>query len=194
MEDQDGNRTPTEEHLHIDPSLHTPDGPDHPSSVQSRTPVPVNISTPSSTGGVRRGPVSVDRPATRMHITSPYLRHPPASDISSDHLPPKKKRKRADSEQLRVLNEAYARTAFPTTEERQELAVKLNLAPMTVQIWYVSCFHSSTAHLIFTSGFKTNDSGFVTYAVNRPQFEDPGRRRLITLSTHPNPAPTRVRL
>ena len=108
----------------------------------ARFSLPINTSTSPSTGAIRRGPVSVERTATRSsaHTISPYSRHPPASDISSDHPPPKKKRKRADAEQLRVLNEVYARTAFPSTEERQELAIKLNMTPRSVQIWYVSYF------------------------------------------------------
>ena len=111
--------------------------------------VPVNASTSSSTGGLRRGAVSVERTATRSsaHTTSPYSRHPPASNVSSDHPPPKKKRKRADADQLRVLNEVYARTAFPSTEERQELAAKLNMTPRSVQIWYVSYFLHHGPHI-----------------------------------------------
>lgn len=49
----------------------------------------------------------------------------------------KKKRKRADAEQLKVLNETYARTAFPSTEERIELAKKLGMSARSVQIWCV---------------------------------------------------------
>jgi homeobox protein YOX1/YHP1 len=49
----------------------------------------------------------------------------------------KKKRKRADAAQLKVLNETYQRTAFPSTEERQALATELDMPPRSVQIWYV---------------------------------------------------------
>ncbi|KAF9070115.1 hypothetical protein BDP27DRAFT_1264067 [Rhodocollybia butyracea] len=48
----------------------------------------------------------------------------------------KKKRKRADPNQLRVLNETYARTAFPSTEERQQLAKLLDMSARSVQIWF----------------------------------------------------------
>jgi len=115
--------------------------PTHGMLSDTRFSLPINTST-SSPGTVRRGPSLVERTTTRgsAHTTSPYSRHPPASDISPDHPPPKKKRKRADAEQLRVLNEVYARTAFPSTEERQELAIKLNMTPRSVQIWYVSYF------------------------------------------------------
>jgi homeobox protein YOX1/YHP1 len=47
----------------------------------------------------------------------------------------KKKRKRADANQLKVLNEVYARTAFPSTEERNALAKQLDMSPRSVQIW-----------------------------------------------------------
>jgi hypothetical protein len=42
-----------------------------------------------------------------------------------------------DAEQLKVLNETYSRTAFPTTEERNELAKKLGMSARSVQIWSV---------------------------------------------------------
>ncbi|KAF8844660.1 homeobox-domain-containing protein [Paxillus ammoniavirescens] len=48
----------------------------------------------------------------------------------------KKKRKRADAAQLKVLNETYARTAFPSTEERADLAKKLDMSARSVQIWF----------------------------------------------------------
>lgn len=47
----------------------------------------------------------------------------------------KKKRKRADAYQLRVLNDVYARTAFPSTDERNALARQLDMTPRSVQIW-----------------------------------------------------------
>ena len=87
--------------------------------------------------GLRVGPnvfrdVSVGHPlgdyaeASRSaHTVSQYLRHPPAGVTLPDHPPAlhpfKKRRKRTDAEQLRVLNEVYARAAFPSAEERQEL-------------------------------------------------------------------------
>lgn len=56
---------------------------------------------------------------------------PPAEE------PVKKKRKRADAAQLKVLNETYQRTAFPSTEERLKLANELDMPPRSVQIWFV---------------------------------------------------------
>jgi homeobox protein YOX1/YHP1 len=72
----------------------------------------------------RRGP---------SHISPPTP--PPVSPIGSDEPAMKKKRKRADAAQLRVLNETYARTAFPSTEERLALAKALDMSPRSVQIW-----------------------------------------------------------
>lgn len=42
---------------------------------------------------------------------------------------------RLDASQLKVLNETYARNAFPSTEERNILAKQLNISPRSVQIW-----------------------------------------------------------
>ncbi|KAJ7213983.1 hypothetical protein GGX14DRAFT_617943, partial [Mycena pura] len=55
------------------------------------------------------------------------------SPISGDEPAVKKKRKRADAGQLRVLNETYAQTAFPSTEERLALAKMLDMSPRSVQ-------------------------------------------------------------
>lgn len=57
-------------------------------------------------------------------------------DESAAAVPAKKKRRRASGRQLEVLNGVYARTAFPTTEERHELARQLDMSPRSVQIWF----------------------------------------------------------
>ncbi|KAF5351799.1 hypothetical protein D9756_007532 [Leucocoprinus leucothites] len=62
---------------------------------------------------------------------------PPISPVTAPEEPTiKKKRKRADANQLKVLNEVYARTAFPSTEERNALAKQLDMSPRSVQIWF----------------------------------------------------------
>lgn len=76
------------------------------------------------------------------HLVSPYARrdmmgHSPQEPSPVDYPQVKKKRKRADAQQLKILNEVYARTAFPTTEERLELARKLDMSARSVQIWCV---------------------------------------------------------
>ena len=58
-----------------------------------------------------------------------------STDLSYGGPPVKPKRRRADAAQLRVLNEVYARTAFPSTEERAQLGQRLGMSPRQVQIW-----------------------------------------------------------
>src|SRR6266550_6079943 len=60
---------------------------------------------------------------------------PPPAANTTEEPTIKKKRKRADANQLKVLNETYARTAFPSTEERLALAKLLDMSPRSVQIW-----------------------------------------------------------
>ncbi|KAI9511138.1 homeobox-domain-containing protein [Russula earlei] len=73
----------------------------------------------------------------------PYTRAPPVMspvdyDTQTESTEPsiKKKRKRADARQLEVLNATYARTAFPSTEERAQLAKDLDMSARSVQIWF----------------------------------------------------------
>ncbi|KAI1314676.1 hypothetical protein EDD11_001888 [Mortierella claussenii] len=48
----------------------------------------------------------------------------------------KAKRKRANAEQLSVLNAAFERSYFPSTEERLRLSKQTKMCPRTVQIWF----------------------------------------------------------
>lgn len=52
----------------------------------------------------------------------------------------KKKRKREDACQLEVLNATYARTAFPTKEERAALVKELDMSARSVQTWLAHIF------------------------------------------------------
>ncbi|EKM54477.1 uncharacterized protein PHACADRAFT_258345 [Phanerochaete carnosa HHB-10118-sp] len=111
---------------------------------------PVSTAPYDPSGGAalpRRSSMSVDRTVpSRMsstHGMAPYARAPPSLSSEYDResvnmAEPtiKKKRKRADAEQLKVLNETYNRTAFPSTEERIELAKKLGMSARSVQIWF----------------------------------------------------------
>ncbi|KAJ7798168.1 Homeodomain-like protein, partial [Mycena olivaceomarginata] len=72
--------------------------------------------------------------SAHAHVSPPTP--PPVSPIGSDEPTVKKKRKRGDAAQLRVLNGTYARTAFPSTEERLALAKALDMSPRSVQIWF----------------------------------------------------------
>jgi len=71
---------------------------------------------------------------------------PPASPASPEEPRVRKKRKRADAAQLKVLNETYNRTAFPSTEERHALAKALGMSARRVQIWSVT-----SADILFLS-------------------------------------------
>ncbi|TFK23661.1 homeobox-domain-containing protein [Coprinopsis marcescibilis] len=79
-------------------------------------------------------------PYGRVHgssqMSSSDYTPPPVSPTSPDEPTIKKKRKRADAAQLKVLNETYARTAFPSTEERHALAKALDMSARSVQIWF----------------------------------------------------------
>jgi homeobox protein YOX1/YHP1 len=78
--------------------------------------------------------------SSRVSAQLPYAR-PAMSPV--DYEPPaeasepaiKKKRKRADARQLEALNSTYGRTAFPSTEERAQLAKDLDMSARSVQIW-----------------------------------------------------------
>ena len=72
----------------------------------------------------------------------PTAPSPALHDVPSETAEPtiKKKRKRADARQLEALNEVYARTAFPSTEERQQLAKDLDMSARSVQIWLAHAF------------------------------------------------------
>ncbi|KAF8160837.1 hypothetical protein B0H34DRAFT_354316 [Crassisporium funariophilum] len=71
------------------------------------------------------------------HVSPPQSYTPPPISPTSPEEPTiKKKRKRADAAQLKVLNETYSRTAFPSTEERIALAKMLDMSARSVQIWF----------------------------------------------------------
>ena len=93
-------------------------------------------------------------PYARGQVTNSVLTQEPASVLVTEEPVIKKKRKRADAAQLKVLNETYARTAFPSTEERAELARKLDMSARSVQIWYATCDFALT-NLTHETGFKT---------------------------------------
>ncbi|KAI6121463.1 hypothetical protein F5141DRAFT_998507 [Pisolithus sp. B1] len=114
-----------------------PDTRGHPSQLSMHPCHPMSIAMYPSERGL---PAQVE-----THGTSPYSRGPvtntpltqePAPMLSTEEPAIKKKRKRADAAQLKVLNEVYARTAFPSTEERAELAKKLDMSARSVQIWF----------------------------------------------------------
>lgn len=112
---------PTQEHRHsLVPSM-------NPQSMSAYD------GTESSRGDHHRNPSPYSRSSS--HVSPPTYTPPPVSPISPDESTIKKKRKRADAAQLKVLNETYERTAFPSTEERNALAKMLDMSPRSVQIW-----------------------------------------------------------
>ena len=92
----------------------------------------------------------------------PTAPSPVLHDVPSETVEPtiKKKRKRADARQLEALNGAYARTAFPSTEERQQLARELDMPARSVQIWFAHAFLYPTRIISKspTKGTRTKDS------------------------------------
>ncbi|TBU33783.1 hypothetical protein BD309DRAFT_52963 [Dichomitus squalens] len=115
--------------------------PTAPDPRQLPPPIPAMNPYDASSGlGHRRGSLVERSNPMRPggHGASPYPRVPSAAPHVPEPPvePVKKKRKRADAEQLKVLNETYNRTAFPSTEERIELAKKLGMSARSVQIWF----------------------------------------------------------
>lgn len=117
----------------------------HGNNLDSRhLPPPYQISPDNHPSSHRLPEWGVTPSRGDSHLVSPYARNPPR-DMLSSHSPDesspvdfplvKKKRKRADAAQLKILNEVYNRTAFPTTEERMDLAKKLDMSARSVQIW-----------------------------------------------------------
>ncbi|WWC73671.1 uncharacterized protein I206_107643 [Kwoniella pini CBS 10737] len=58
----------------------------------------------------------------------------PSSGISPGSF--KAPRKRADDSQLAILSDIFEKTAYPSTDERDELARKLGMTSRSVQIWF----------------------------------------------------------
>ena len=83
------------------------------------------------------------RGATQLpNACVPTAPSPVLHDVPSKAAGPtiKKKHKRADARQISALNEMYVRTAFPSTEERQQLAKDLDMSARSVQIWLAHAF------------------------------------------------------
>jgi len=113
-------------------------------------------------------------PSLRTTTQNPYTRAAPAVSPVDDEPQPgpgeptiKKKRKRADARQLEVLNATYARTAFPSTEERAALAKQLDMSPRSVQIWFQNKRQSMRQGGRTTSA-GTSSSGQVPVPVPTP--------------------------
>jgi hypothetical protein len=107
-------------------------------------------------------------PSSRGVTQLPYARAPPPlppasydTQVETQEPAIKEKRKRADARQLDALNKMFAITAFPSTEQRNQLAKDLDMAPRSVQIWlahffvYATCMISELSTIF--SGSRTKD-------------------------------------
>ncbi|KAH7322335.1 hypothetical protein B0J17DRAFT_723501 [Rhizoctonia solani] len=96
-------------------------------------PVPHNAETlqyvvPSSR--IPRADSTAHTSRTSHHNTTSLSHNP--EELSET----KPKRRRANAAQLQLLNDTYTRTMFPTTEERADIARRINMTPRQVQIWF----------------------------------------------------------
>jgi len=122
-------------------SYHLPTSDHHSMGVPDHRPLFDDLDSrdPRSSSPYSRGSGS-------SQVSPPSYTPPPASPTSPEEPTIKKKRKRADAAQLKVLNETYNRTAFPSTEERHALAKALDMSARSVQIWSVT-----SADMVFLS-------------------------------------------
>jgi homeobox protein YOX1/YHP1 len=83
-------------------------------------------------------PTTAQLPYASVSTSLPLV----SNDLSAEAPEPTttKKRKVKDARQIRELNRVYSRTAYPSTEKRQQLARDLNLTPRCVQVWLVHLF------------------------------------------------------
>lgn len=80
--------------------------------------------------------------AKRPHPLVPSSPSSAPDDLSPSTPAPtiRKKRKRVDARQFKVLSAVLSRTQYPTTEEREQLATDLGMRPRRVQIWLAHAF------------------------------------------------------
>ncbi|KAF9169020.1 hypothetical protein BGX21_003321 [Mortierella sp. AD011] len=96
---------------------------------------PMPRSSISTSHSVHPFDVPADPPASPPSITGKRDRGQEEDPfVSEDGV--KAKRKRANAEQLSVLNAAFERSYFPSTEERLRLSKQTKMCPRTVQIWF----------------------------------------------------------
>ena len=105
-------------------------------STQCQQAMGISHASSECTASSSRGPTQLPYP--RVLTASSPVPHDLPPETSDPKI--KKKRKRADARQLSALNEMYARTAFPSTEDRQQLAKDLDMSARSVQIWLAHTF------------------------------------------------------
>ncbi|KAL1915706.1 uncharacterized protein VTP21DRAFT_6465 [Calcarisporiella thermophila] len=129
------------------PSRHPPNLPrnDEPCPLPPQFPTHMNMSN-SRRAQEYDGPIG-ERTEPNRRTSEPslgeYSPHPSAESHSAYSQPNpqvalmlKAKRKRANAEQLKVLNQVFQTTFFPSTELRIQLGKQLGMSPRTVQIWF----------------------------------------------------------
>ena len=102
---------------------------------------------------------NIPGPRATMHLPCAHVSTVPPHvpyDVSTEDTKPtiKKKRKRTDARQLEALNRVYARTPYPPTEERYQLASDLDMCPRRVQVWLVHTFAHITCMISELSIFS----------------------------------------
>ncbi|KAF8482601.1 hypothetical protein DFH94DRAFT_372597 [Russula ochroleuca] len=129
------------------PQYQSPASPAYPaghSTSRGAVPTVAAANTPYQRSmAMSHAPLDHTNPMYRGSRPLPYARAPTAPSPVPYDVPPetqeptiKKKRKRVDARQLEALNRMYARTTFPSTEERQQLARNLDMSARSVQIWF----------------------------------------------------------
>lgn len=93
-----------------------------------------NTRTPSLSPSLTSSPSSV----SSSYSSYPFPTQQDFWDKEEDYddIRVKAKRRRANGEQLEVLNRVFDRTFFPSTQVRAELGRQLGMSPRTVQIWF----------------------------------------------------------
>jgi homeobox protein YOX1/YHP1 len=143
-------------HIRAPPVYPTGHSPSRGAVQAAAAPAHYQQSMAMSHASLKRNP-----PSFRVVPPLPYSRAPPVMSPASYETRPmfnetrdiqvadpeptiKKKRKRANARQLEALNGMYARTAFPSTEERLQLAKDLDMSARIVQIWLAHTFVYAT--------------------------------------------------
>ncbi|TFK68672.1 hypothetical protein BDN72DRAFT_656030 [Pluteus cervinus] len=106
--------------------------PYHTAQAQTTLTHPVSTSNASYDDSSR----SSNYGRTQKSVAPPSYIPPPVSPTSPPEPTIKKKRKRADPAQVKILNETFNRTQFPSTAERAMLAERLEMSARSVQIWF----------------------------------------------------------
>ncbi|KAN0111482.1 hypothetical protein V8E52_008505 [Russula decolorans] len=149
------------------PQYQSPTSPAYP---PGHNPSQARAAVPTAHTHYHQQPMAVSHASLERNIPSsrgvtqlPYARtatsapSPVPYDIPAETPEPtiKKKRKRADARQLDALNRMYARTAFPSTEERLQLAKDLDMSARSTFSYVTSL--SASHRIVFTGSRFTID-------------------------------------